>query len=131
MIDDSTKLLHVMGMKTPLNLTMKMKTEDRAFYAKIWMTDGSLVMILLPVAAKNIQMQKGFKRGESMVAWYVESLGPKKVRATYFTDYSVVDPKTNQKYKELTPKVLAEYMKVAMKGKVREKKMFEAAAVQA
>jgi hypothetical protein len=95
------------------------------------MTDGAMVMVLLPVVSKSIVPQKGFRRGESMVAWYVEALGPKKIRATYFTDYSVVDPKTNQKYKELTPKVLAEYMKVAMKGKVREKKMFEAAAVQA
>ena len=81
------------------------------------------------IGAKAVPRQKGFYRGEGIVAWYVESVGPQTVRATYFTDYSVVDPRTNQRYKELTPKVLQQYMKTAMKGKLREKRMFENAAI--
>jgi hypothetical protein len=128
-IDETTKILHVMGMKTPANIARKMKTDDRVFYGKIYETERSLCMILLPVCAKAVPRQKGFYRGEGIVAWYVESLGPETVRATYFTDYSVVDPSTNQRYKEMTPKVLQQYMKTAIKGKSREKRMFEEAAI--
>jgi hypothetical protein len=112
------KIFHVMQMKTPISRAKK-TTEDNAFTAKLFEdAEGALVMVLLPCITRHIPNEKGFMRGEGLVAWHVKPFAddPSKCRAVYFADYGLVP--------EVTPEVLAQFAEAALKGKVKEMEMF-------
>merc|ERR1719191_1485681 len=67
--------------------------EDHAILGKLWEMPDKLIMVLVPVISKHIPHEKGFARGEGVVAWFVQE-DPRAVgalRAVYFNDYQTAE----------------------------------------